>query len=37
MTFLFHLPIDESESEIAQELLKRTCTDTAEGIKLQCG
>ena len=32
-----HLPIDEPESEIVQELLKRMCTDAAEGIKVQCG
>ena len=32
-----HLPADEPESEIVQELLKCMCTDAAEGIKLQCG
>ena len=32
-----HLPIDEPESEIVQELLKYLSTDAAEGIKLQCG
>ena len=32
-----HLPIDELESEVVQELLKGMCTDAAEEIKLQCG